>query len=135
MARPCYPAALLALLAAALLAACAAPPTTQGPPGLTDLLQRPAERALLAGLRAYEDAQYPQAEAQFHAALQAGLLAPRDRASAYKHLAFIACASQRLGDCEQAFLAAGQADPGFELSRAERGHPLWGPVYERVMAR
>ncbi len=32
--------------------------------GLTDVIERPAERALLTGMRAYDDAQYPQAEAR-----------------------------------------------------------------------
>jgi hypothetical protein len=36
-------------------------------------------------------------------------------------------------ECEAAFRAARAADPGFVLSRSEAGHPLWGPVYRRVL--
>jgi Tfp pilus assembly protein PilF len=123
-----------AAAAALVFAACATPP----PPapqleGLADLLERPAERALFDGLRAYDDAQYANAEAALKNALARGLRSPRDRASAHKLLAFIACTSDRFAECEQAFRAARQADPGFTLSRSEAGHPLWGPVYRRVV--
>lgn len=124
-------AALSASLA--LIAGCAQPPTA--PQGLLEVAERPAEKALLAGLRAYDDAQYPQAEKQLQAALQAGLASPRDRAAAHKHLAFIYCTSSRIADCEAAFRAARATDPGFALTKSEAGHPLWGPVYQRVLQR
>ena len=116
-----------------MLAGCAQPPTaTRGPIGLLDVAERPAEKALLAGMRAYDDAQYPQAEKSLQAALQAGLVSPRDRAAAHKLLAFIFCTSNRANDCEVQFRAARAADPSFALTKSEAGHPLWGPVYERV---
>ena len=31
-----------------------------------------------------------------------------------------------------AWCAARRADPAFTLSRSEAGHPLWGPVWQRV---
>jgi Tfp pilus assembly protein PilF len=102
--------------------------------GLTDVMQRPAERALLAGIRAYEDAQYKDAERELQRALDAGLVSPRDRASAHKHLAFLYCTSSRVPDCDKAFRSALAADPTFALSKAESGHPQWGPVYRRVTA-
>jgi hypothetical protein len=45
------------------------------------------------------------------------------------------CTSRRLDACEQAFRAARTADPGFSLGRAEAGHPVWGPVYQRTAAQ
>ncbi len=120
----------LLLAATALLgAACA----TTGP-GLTDVMARPAERALLTGLRAYEDGQYADAERELKKALDTGLASAKDRASANKHLAFVYCTSNRAPACDQAFRAAVAADPEFALSKAEAGHPLWGPVYRRVTA-
>lgn len=113
---------------AVLLSACAAAP--EG--GLSEVMQRPAERALLAGLRAYEDGQYADAERELGKALATGLVSAKDRASAHKHLAFVYCTSQRVKPCEGAFRAARTADAGFALTRAEAGHPLWGPVYKRV---
>ena len=112
-----------------LLGACAAPEV-----GLWDVMQRPAERALLAGLRAYDDGQYADAERELNRALSAGLVSAKDRAMAQKHLAFVYCSSQRPKPCETAFRAARAADADFSLTRAEGGHPLWGPVYKRVVA-
>jgi Tfp pilus assembly protein PilF len=131
-------ACLLALtLAGTLLAGClslqtkpvAAPVTATG---LAELMERPAERALIEGLRAYDDGQYEQAEAALRSALDHGLASPRDQASAHKLLAFITCTSERLAECEAAFRAARAADPAFMLNRSEAGHPLWGPVYRRI---
>jgi hypothetical protein len=120
-------ARLAAAAAAALLVACAQPV------GLVDVVERPGEKALLAGWRAYDEAQYPQAEAQLRAALAAGLASPRDRAAAHKILAFIACTSERTAQCEAEFRLARGSDPAFVLSRSEAGHPVWGPVYKRIL--
>ncbi len=121
--------------ALSLLAGCAQQPTATtaaAPVGLLDVAERPAEKALLAGMRAYDDAQYPAAEKSLLAAIQAGLVSPRDRAAAHKLLAFIYCTSNRSADCEAQFRSARAADPAFALSKSEAGHPLWGPVYQRV---
>ena len=99
-----------------------------------ELASRPAEGGLLAGIRAYEDGQYTQAEKRLDAALRAGLAAPQDRAAAYKTLAFVYCSSKRMKPCEAAFRSALEADPGLTLSKAEAGHPSWGPVWRRVSA-
>ena len=126
--------ALAALASAAwLLSACMlAPPA---PVGVVDLSARPAERALIAGLKAYDDAQYGTAERHFRDALAAGLAAPKDRAEAHKRLAFIHCAAARLAECEAEFRQARAADPAFALDAAEAGHPVWGPVYKRIGPR
>lgn len=99
------------------------------PPGLTEVMDRPAERNLLLGLRAYDDGLYPEAEKALGDALRLQLVSARDRATAHKTLAFIYCATERRADCEKSFRAAKLADPAFELSKAEAGHPVWGPVY------
>ncbi len=122
------------LIALAALAGCVQPPLAP-PVGLLDVTERPAEKALLAGMRAYDDAQYPQAEKQLQAAIQGNLASSRDRAAAHKLLAFIFCTSNRMSDCEVQFRAARAADPGFALTKSEAGHPLWGPVYQRVQQR
>jgi Tfp pilus assembly protein PilF len=119
------------IIASALLAGCASKPPA--PVGLSEVIARPAERALLAGMRAYDDAQYADAEKSLNEALAAGLASPRDKASAHKLLAFVYCTSQRVAQCEASFRAARAADPAFALSRAEAGHPAWGPVYKRVL--
>ena len=109
-------------------------PKTTPPVSIVELSARPAEQALLTGIRAYDDGQYKLAEQRLGSALKTGLAAPKDRAAAHKTLAFIYCTSQRAKACESAFRAARAADPAFTLSKAEAGHPLWGPVYRRTLS-
>ena len=122
------PLRLAIALAAWLMTGCVQPP----PLGLLDVSARPAERALLAGLKAYDDAQYDSADRLFREALAADLVSPRDRAEAHKRLAFIQCAAGRLGDCETEFKLARQSDRNFTLDKSEAGHPVWGPVYKKL---
>jgi Tfp pilus assembly protein PilF len=128
-----FASALLASTSLLFAAGCAqmqpAPPPATG---LMDVIARPAERALLNGMRAYDEGQYAEAEKQLNQALQGGLQSTKDVAAAHKQLAFVYCTSNRTKDCEAAFRAARQADPSFALSRSEAGHPVWGPVYKRV---
>lgn len=129
-------ASLVCVAAALLAAGCAslpAPPPAPAP-AMSELMGRPAERALAAGMRAYDDGQYALAERELKAALGAGLAHAKDQAAAHKLLAFVYCTSQRAADCEAAFRAARAADASFALTRAEAGHPTWGPVYRRVTA-
>lgn len=92
-----------------------------------------AETALAEGLKAYQAAQYRQAETQLKAALQGGLSTPADIANANKHLAFIYCTSKRDTPCAAAFKAAKAADPSFALSKAEAGHPMWARTYKKAL--
>jgi len=120
--------AFAVLAAVAALAACETP-QAQSPVGLTDLAERPAERALMGAMRSYDEADYPSVERQANEAMKLGLRSPRDVATAHKLRAFVYCTSNRLAACEAEFRAARTADPAFALSRAEAGHPVWGPVY------
>jgi len=128
---------LLACAAATLVAACATTPPSPPPQStvsIARLYEQPAERAFLNAMRMYEEGQHERAETLFRRALSDGLRDPHDVAMANKHLAFIACAYNRPVDCEAAFRAAFAADPAFQLTDAEVGHPIWGPVYRRVAA-
>ena len=112
------------------LTGCAQP--AAAPTALVEIIAMPAEKALMAGLRAYEDAQYVEAQQHFNLALSLRLASPKDRAAAHKHLAFIYCTSQRRSECEAQFRAARLADPAFTLDKSEAGHPSWSEVYKRV---
>jgi hypothetical protein len=128
---------LLAGAVATLVAACTTAPPSPPPEttvSVARLYEQPAERAFLNAMRLYEEGQHERAEVLFRRALSDGLKDRHDVAMANKHLAFIACAYNRPVDCEAAFRAAFAADPGFRLTDAEVGHPLWGPVYRRVAA-
>jgi hypothetical protein len=121
--------ATVVLAAAAALQGCASsPPTTS----IAQLYQRPAERALVDGIRLYDSGEFERADASLHAAIAANLADRRDVAVAYKYQAFIACAFNRGTECALDFTSAFNADPAFRLTDAEVGHPLWGPVYRRV---
>lgn len=91
------------------------------------------EQALALGLKAYQSAQYGQAESQLKLALKSGLATPADAAQAHKHLAFIYCTSRRETLCAAAFKAARAADAKFALSKAEAGHPMWSQVYRKAL--
>jgi len=93
---------------------------------------REAERTLMNGLRFYEQGVFDRAEHSFRSALTQGLRHTQDIAAAYKYLAFIACAFNRPIECENNFKSAFAADPNFSLTEAEIGHPVWGPVYQRL---
>jgi Tfp pilus assembly protein PilF len=124
---------LVALLAPLLISACATPPPPPPSVSITRLYAQPAERSLVDGIRAYDEGQHTRAEQLLRKAVSLKLADPADTATAWKYLAFIACSYSRPAECEEAFIAALQADPGFRLGEAELGHPLWGPVYDKVV--
>ena len=115
--------ALLAALLAAALAGCAqiqsVSPLSKG------------RSALNEGIRQYNDDQHLAAAKNLQSALDLGL-SDRQRADAYKHLAFIHCSSGRSGPCREDFRRALSADPALELAPAEAGHPVWGPIFKAV---
>ncbi|MBY0266125.1 MAG: TssQ family T6SS-associated lipoprotein [Burkholderiales bacterium] len=94
-----------------------------------------AEARLKAGIAQYEQGNYAQAQRTLQSALVNGLSQRSDQARAYKYLAFIYCATDRIPQCRQEFGNALTADPGFNLTPAEAGHPTWGPVFRSVRGR
>ena len=133
--------ALGAVVAALALGGCASlqanrqqppPPALPPPVSMASLYEKPAERSLVNGMRAYEEGAFDRADTSLKRALKEGLTSPHDVAVANKYLAFIACAFNRIPACEQHFRDAFRAEPAFALSEKEVGHPIWGPVYRRV---
>lgn len=116
-----------ALAVALLLAGCATGPfatfgRTAGAPFLEE------------GIRQYEEGNYRVAGRRLQFALEEGL-SRENRVLAHKYLAFIACVSGQHLTCRDEFELAFYLDPNFELSAAEVGHPIWGPVYQSVKAQ
>jgi len=93
-----------------------------------------AVEELRRGMQRYDDADYKEAARHFQRALEQGLATPSEQASAHKHLAFIACVARRTSACRTEFRKAFEADPAFDLTPAEAGHPTWGPVFRSVKA-
>lgn len=92
------------------------------------------EAVLAVGIRQYEEGSYGEASESLHSALYQGL-SSADRVRAHKTLAFINCVSNRPAACREEFRRALAIDPGLDLSAAEAGHPIWGPVFRSVKAR
>lgn len=52
--------------------------------------------------------------------------------TALKYMAFSYCVTGRNALCKQQFDKAFKLDPGFDLAQGEKGHPLWGPVFDKA---
>lgn len=96
---------------------------------------RKAEQELGWGVRNYEEGQYQNAALNFQNALEAGLLSSGDQVKAHKYLAFIYCVSGEKMACRAEFRKAFAINPRFELTPAEAGHPIWGPIFREVKAQ
>ena len=135
MTRPLASAAA----AFALLAACAQlqeKPKPAAVPQISEArLRDKAEEGLALGMRQYELGDFEAARRHLAAALDHGLLSKSEQSAARKHLAFIHCISGREPECRDEFRKAIEIDPGFGLTPAEAGHPIWGPVYASVHAK
>lgn len=118
------------LCGAFLFTACSAPIIRDA--GLDKLALRKAEQDLSSGIRAYEDGDYRNSARLLQSALSAGLILNADKVAAHKYLAFIHCSQSREKACRDEFRKARALDPKFELTPAESGHPLWGPVYRSL---
>ena len=88
-----------------------------------------------SGLRQYEAGSYDDALKSLTASLDHGLLPRPEQATARKHLAFIHCAASRDQQCREEVRTAMEIDPTFDLTTAEAGHPIWGPIYSNVRAQ
>lgn len=91
-----------------------------------------AQQELASGIASYEDGAYKLATRQLQTALALGLDTRGERASAHKYLAFMHCVGERENQCRDDFRKALEADPGFDLTPAESGHPTWGPVFRKL---
>ena len=85
------------------------------------------------GLKQFDDGDYDASAKSLQTALDRGL-PPKDQVDAYKHLAFIHCANNRIAACRDEFRKALTMDPSLELAAAEAGHPVWGPIFRSLKA-
>jgi Tfp pilus assembly protein PilF len=89
------------------------------------------DAAFATGMRQYENGQYVESARNLQAAVNLGLPAAQ-RARAHKHLAFMHCASGRERLCREDFRKALAVEPKMELTTAEAGHPVWGPIFRSM---
>lgn len=133
------PVAVLLALAALALAACA-PVAQQPPPGQVPQmseseLREKARASLAKGIEQYNAGNFADASRSLTAALDHGQLTRTEQGTARKYLAFVDCVSGRETACKDEFRKALEIDPGFDLTVAEAGHPIWGPAYRDVRAQ
>jgi len=118
---------LTAMMTSFLLAACAHQ-SGSSPQAATPV----QERAMAQAREAYQAGRYADVAQQV--GLSADLqTAPREmHIEALKLQAFSYCLLEDTRRCERSFSRLQARYPDYELSAAERQHPMWGPVYEQV---
>jgi hypothetical protein len=92
----------------------------------------PGAPALNEGVAAFQKGEYRRAETKLAESQNLGLKYVDEIVRAYKTQAFLYCVTKRAALCEKSFQSAFDIDSSFDLSRAERGHPVWGPVFAKV---
>lgn len=90
------------------------------------------DRALAAAIGAYDRGDYGQAVRLLTPLVNDGALDAEQQLRALKTLAFSQCSTNAITLCRGTFERAFRADPRFDLAAAERGHPIWGPQFERA---
>lgn len=115
------------------LAGCAVPGAKPPVPTAEEIAKKQrvdrAQSNLNDGLKKYDSGSYDEAMNNFLLALDSGLLSSPDQLNARKHMAFVHCLNNREANCKEEFEKVITLDPKFELSAAEAGHPIWGPIY------
>jgi Tfp pilus assembly protein PilF len=129
----------LCMMALIILAACSFAPKPIKPQEIPKS-SKPADlnkgsSFYFTGITYYEEGEYADAEKNLKFALTLGLADPEDNIKAHKFLAFLYCTSERQTLCENEFKKAFEIDPGFTLSPAESGHPMWQPAYDKVKSQ
>ena len=108
----------------------APPPTPVPPPPAVD--NSASDRALASAIGAYDRGEYGVATRLLTPLVNDGTLDAEQQLRALKTLAFSQCSTNAITLCRGTFERAFRADPRFELATAERGHPIWGPQFERA---
>jgi hypothetical protein len=89
----------------------------------------PSKSLLKKGSISYEQGNYAVAMTRLQGVLDLPEATSAEKIEAYKLMAFIHCISGREKMGGDSFKKALQLDPKFDLTPAEVGHPVWGPVF------
>lgn len=105
----------------------APPPEPPIPEPVAPVDPRAQKEALLAeALSVYAEGQFDDAIAKLTPLADAPELPLTSQIKARKFMAFSHCAAGRQRPCRQQFELALEQDPTFQLTEAEKGHPVWG---------
>lgn len=122
------------------LSACQTPPPPPEPVVLPVEPVKPVdpmvlkEQALGEALGIYADGRYDDALAQLAPLVGAIELPLSSQVKVLKFMAFCHCAMGRPKPCRQHFEQALELDPTFQLTEAEKGHPVWGREFNSARA-
>lgn len=135
---------LTPLCSGLLLSACAAlqeppPPPPPEPAPAAEIAPRFTpeqilERDLNEAVKRFEERDFEGSIRALQQLLESQDATPPQQVRMYKYLAFSNCSLQRRVPCQQHFESALKIDPTFQLTQAERGHPIWDPVFKKARA-
>ena len=95
-----------------------------------------AARATVDSARAaYDSGDYGRTIALLSHAKEIDGADPDTQVAAHKLLAFSYCVTNRITPCRAEFSKILDLNPRFDLSPAEKGHPIWGPAFEFARRR
>jgi hypothetical protein len=107
-------------------------PTSDQTPTSSPLQKSKAEQLLSEGSELYEKGDYKGAIRKLLLARDAADETSMARKDSLRLLAFSYCVTNQRQLCKTQFVSLLKIAPDFQLSRAEAGHPLWGPVYREA---
>lgn len=85
---------------------------------------------LSAGIKSFEDHDFKAALASLQKAQDPALSSKYDQVIAHKYMAFTHCSiAGHEEQCRSEFRKALTIDSSFDLTKAEAGHPVWGPIF------
>jgi len=95
--------------------------------------EQPAQPVALAdGVALYNKGSYSAAIKRLANAPEIWSADVATQTEALKYMAFSYCVTSRKKLCRQQFDKALKLDAGFDLAAGEKGHPLWGPVFNQA---
>lgn len=101
----------------------------------TSPAQRAADETLQAAQDAFASGDYARTIKLLRNSDTVDAADRRTQVDAHKLIAFSYCVTGRVALCRVEFEKALRLDPKFELSNAEKGHPIWGPAFEAARQR
>jgi hypothetical protein len=93
------------------------------------------EQKLEIGVKEYEEGNYVSSMNALESVVAEKTASNSQKVRANKYMAFISCISSREKSCREYFKNILEMNPDFNLSAAEAGHPIWGPVFQNVKVK
>lgn len=92
----------------------------------------PPKSALSEGIELYDAGDYNGAIKHLSTSSEIWKGDKASQITALKFMAFSYCVTGRQTLCRQQFEKALKLDRSFDLAAGEKGHPLWGPAFDRA---